>query len=260
MAVVQKRSHERLRIPEQWKGQDRQFVIQLERILDDVYNGKADAENTKQAIASLTASVESLDSDKLDKSNVYNGLDKTAFGFALDARQGEVLSDIGSTIQGTLAIIANGDTHIAISSGEYVFVKNNTHGLADGLYQASANVAANGAISSSNMTTNSKGGFNAITDTVLSLFDYFSVLQAQLDFDGMINAIKARATSDIMTLMTTSAVNTTLYGSSVSLNGITMIYKASSNNAYFLMFSRDAAAIGNISLANNNVSVRHVIV
>lgn len=93
MAVVQKRSHERLRIPEQWKGQDRQFVIQLERILDDVYNGKADAENTKQAIASLTASVESLDSNKLDKSKVYNGLDKTASGFALDARQGKTLAD-----------------------------------------------------------------------------------------------------------------------------------------------------------------------
>lgn len=31
--------------------------------------------------------------DKLDAANVYNGLDKTAAGFALDARQGKVLND-----------------------------------------------------------------------------------------------------------------------------------------------------------------------
>ena len=30
--------HEPLRVPDGWKGQDRAFVIQLERQLDDIYN------------------------------------------------------------------------------------------------------------------------------------------------------------------------------------------------------------------------------
>ena len=32
-----RRQHEPLRIPENWKGQDRSMVIQLDRILDDIY-------------------------------------------------------------------------------------------------------------------------------------------------------------------------------------------------------------------------------
>lgn len=35
-----------------------------------------------------------LDENKLDKSKVYNDLDKTAEGFALDARQGKALKDL----------------------------------------------------------------------------------------------------------------------------------------------------------------------
>lgn len=31
------RQHEPLRVPERWSGQDRALVIQLERILDDIY-------------------------------------------------------------------------------------------------------------------------------------------------------------------------------------------------------------------------------
>jgi hypothetical protein len=148
------RDREPLRIPQEWKNQARAFVIQLERILDTIFN-RVDTNDEK--IKKNAEAIENLDSTKLDKTKVYNGLDKTASGFALDARQGKVLSDIGSTIQGALAIIANGDTHAAISSGEYVYVKNNTHNLADGLYQASANVAENGAISNSNMTAVNKG-------------------------------------------------------------------------------------------------------
>ena len=76
-------------------------------------------------------------------------------------------------LQQAFAIIANGDTHAAITNGDYVYVKNNTHSLADGLYRATANVAANGSVSSSNMTAVSNGGINAlnnkITNTIKSL-------------------------------------------------------------------------------------------
>lgn len=87
------KGREPLRIPDHWRGQDRQFVIQLERILDNVYGCKADAEDTKKAIAELAQGISDLGTSKLDKSKVYNGLDKSTSGFALDARQGKALND-----------------------------------------------------------------------------------------------------------------------------------------------------------------------
>jgi hypothetical protein len=41
-----------------------------------------------------TTQVEALDAEKLDITNVYNGLDKAVEGFALDARQGKALNDV----------------------------------------------------------------------------------------------------------------------------------------------------------------------
>jgi hypothetical protein len=62
-----------------------------------------------------------------------------------------------------LAIIANGNTHAAIAAGEFVFVRN--HGsLATGLYKATTAIAANGALSSSNLAADSKGGLNSLSD------------------------------------------------------------------------------------------------
>lgn len=64
-----------------------------------------------------------------------------------------------------LAIIANGNTHAAIAAGEFVFVRN--HGsLATGLYKATTAIAANGALSSSNLTADSKGGLNSLSDQI----------------------------------------------------------------------------------------------
>lgn len=68
--------------------------------------------------------------------------------------------------QKAIAIIADGDTHVAITSGQYVYVKNNTHGLAEGLYIASSNVSANANITSSNMTAVSGGGLNALNSNI----------------------------------------------------------------------------------------------
>lgn len=39
------RQHEPLRVPEWWKGQDRTLVVQIDRILDDIYNRLGDIES-----------------------------------------------------------------------------------------------------------------------------------------------------------------------------------------------------------------------
>ena len=67
-----------------------------------------------------------------------------------------------------LAIVANGNTHAAISSGQFVYVRN--HGtLSDGLYKASTAISANGALSTSNLTPDGSGGLNALKGDIDAL-------------------------------------------------------------------------------------------
>ena len=62
---------------------------------------------------------------------------------------------------GAIAIVSVGNTHAAISSGQYVYVRQ--HGsLSEGLYKATTNIAANGTLSGSNLTAVSGGGLNAV--------------------------------------------------------------------------------------------------
>ena len=74
-----------------------------------------------------------------------------------------------------IAIVANGNTHSAISSGQYVYVKN--HGsLSEGMYQAKAAISANAALSTGNLTAVSGGGLNhavsALNSNIINLIKY----------------------------------------------------------------------------------------
>lgn len=53
-----KRQHEPLRIPERWSGQDRAFVIQLERSMDDIYIILG---NIEEALSELEKRVKELE-------------------------------------------------------------------------------------------------------------------------------------------------------------------------------------------------------
>lgn len=72
-------------------------------------------------------------------------------------------------VQDGLAIVANGNTHVAISAGQFVYVRNHTT-LTEGLYVASSNIAANATLSTSNLTADSAGGLNALNGK-LTQFD-----------------------------------------------------------------------------------------
>ena len=82
----------------------------------------------------------------------------------VDAYAGKV-NDSLAGVQDGLAIVAVGDTHAAITSGQFVYVKEHNT-LPEGLYTASTNIAANGALSTSNLTADSKGGLNALSDQI----------------------------------------------------------------------------------------------
>lgn len=87
-----------------------------------------------------------------------------------DGSMNPITSDAAYELKGSLntnesaiAIVANGNTHAAVASGQYVYVKNHST-LADGLYKATAAIPLNGTISSTNVSSVSNGGLNSIND------------------------------------------------------------------------------------------------
>lgn len=83
-----------------------------------------------------------------------------------------VNAEINSLADG-LAIIANGNVHAAISSGQFVYVRG--HGtLANGLYVANQNISANATLTSSNLDADSSGGLNALSARITPIENAFS--------------------------------------------------------------------------------------
>ena len=75
-----------------------------------------------------------------------------------------VNAEINSLADG-LAIIANGNVHAAISSGQFVYVRG--HGtLANGLYVANKNISANATLTSSDLDADSSGGLNTLSSKI----------------------------------------------------------------------------------------------
>ena len=77
----------------------------------------------------------------------------------------DILDAAANGIEDALAIVANGNTHVAISAGQFVYVRNHST-LTEGLYVASSNIAANATLSTSNLTADSAGGLNALNSKI----------------------------------------------------------------------------------------------
>ena len=105
-------------------------------------------------------------SDKIRIADINGNMDDidAAFGAIGDTSVATQVSDI----RAGMAIVSVSNTHDAIASGEYVYVTGHDT-LDDGLYVATAAIAANGTLSSSNLTAVSKGGLNALNDQIASL-------------------------------------------------------------------------------------------
>ena len=87
----------------------------------------------------------------------------------------DILDAAANGIEDALAIVANGNTHAAITSGRFVYVRNHNT-LTEGLYVASSNIAANATLSSSNLTADSKGGLNALSEQIGTLNSKFKTI------------------------------------------------------------------------------------
>jgi hypothetical protein len=85
----------------------------------------------------------------------------------VDAYAGKVNTSLAGVEDG-MAIVATGNTHAAITAGQFVYVKEHNT-LPEGLYTASSNIAANATLSTTNLTADSKGGLNALSDQIGTL-------------------------------------------------------------------------------------------
>ena len=86
--------------------------------------------------------------------------------------------DVNSTQDG-IAIVAVGDTHDAISSGQFVFVRSHPT-LAKGMYKATEAIAANGALSTSNLTADGSGGLNDLQSQATNLQSQITSLNSKI--------------------------------------------------------------------------------
>lgn len=107
---------------------------------------------------------------------VANNLTTSSAGSVLDARQGKALGDrttanesAVSAIRNSIAIVASGNTHGAITAGQYVYVHSHSS-LNEGLYTANSNISANATLSASNLTAVSGGGLNALNSNIKILY------------------------------------------------------------------------------------------
>lgn len=156
----------------------------------------------------------------------------------------QAISNVNAAIDGiedAIAIVANNNTHGAISSGQFVYVKN--HGtLAEGLYKANTNIAANATLSSTNLDADSAGGLNALNDKITTYQDTF------LFASGYCN-------KSISKLKTTSAIFLQVVRSDTSgyvWSGVTVSAQCI-NDGELRVFARDASgnAIDNASIFLN---------
>lgn len=74
------------------------------------------------------------------------------------------------SLESSIAIVANGNTHPLINQGEYVYVKMHDT-LSEGLYTANSTIVETDNLTTSNLTSVSKGGLNEVL-TILPITMY----------------------------------------------------------------------------------------
>lgn len=110
----------------------------------------------------------------------------------------DIADDEISTIQNSIAILANGNTHIEITVGQYVYIRNHDT-LASGLYKAKEGVSANKVLSSSNMQAVTGG----INDLATSVSTQQTTISSQADsISGLADGLAVVANGDTHTAVT----------------------------------------------------------
>lgn len=96
-------------------------------------------------------------------------------------------------IENSMAIISNGNNHISISTGQYVYVKKDSDdlptGVPEGLYSASTDIAANETLTTSKLSTINSGGLNDLLNKTNQLNDKINKLEVLVVDCGTISSL-----------------------------------------------------------------------
>lgn len=187
--------------------------------------------------------------------SVFNGnMEKIDSAVGAGFGSNRTVTSVANAEEESIAYVSNNNTHVAIPAGRFVYVRN--HGsLTEGLYESKSAIAANGTLSTGNLTAVSTGGLNALREKSPELFE--KNVRSVTTMAALATDISTYATGDIIVYSVSSAVASALCGTTVSLNCVAIIFKASSSNAYYSLFYRDTYATGNISLSNGAVDVKY---
>ena len=139
----------------------------------------------------------------------------------VDAYAGKVNTSLAGVEDG-LAIVATGNTHAAITAGQFVYVKEHNT-LPEGLYTASSNIAANATLSTTNLTADSKGGLNALSDQIATLLSGVTLIASTSAYDfGQYNLPAGKTLADYKFI----AIDCVTSGGASSFSTIIPVYIA----------------------------------
>ena len=89
-----------------------------------------------------------------------------------------------AAVPGSVSIIVDGDTaEMAVPAGQYAYIKNNTHGLAEGLYKnksSSAFPTSGGTADSTVFEAVNGGGLNALNSNITNLTNRYNIKKAPI--------------------------------------------------------------------------------
>ena len=156
-----------------------------------------------------------------------------------------------SSLQSGLAIVCNGNTHAAIASGQYAYVRNHSS-LTEGLYQATTAIAANATLSTSNLTTVSGGGLNAIKE-VLDNYETRGALTSYIN-DSTAEIISGNVYRNYYVKMQKTAVIVFCIKTKVAISSATQVL-----TGLLGALGSIREMCGNIGYTNGNVLFRTVV-
>ena len=178
--------------------------------------------------------------DRIGALSSLTTTDKTDLVSAVNEVKSTAAQD-DANIQDALAIVANGNTHGAITSGQFVYVKN--HGtLADGLYKAKAAISANATLSTTNLEADNSGGLNNLlastneaiakvgTTKYLGSFSTTSALATALDTE-----LASMSDNSMLAVYFTFSATVSPFMNTVVYSA--MIYKIGSSTTYSHMMA-----------------------
>lgn len=155
--------------------------------------GLGNVDDTSDANKPISIAQQTALNAKLDTANVYNGLDKTAAGYALDARQGKALNDSIAQQAANIGIVETGSTctHTGgIPAGAFVMWQGAMY-TADTAISVGETLAASGG--SKNLTACPGGGLNEVVKTsdVDSLFTVRAISASIVKANGSRSSVTA---------------------------------------------------------------------